>query len=129
MSIQTPLAKVKFLGSAHNGTDHFIKQRLTAIFMIPLMMWFVITVVAFLSVSPYELPWLVTSPFSIIGAVLFVINFLIHAKLGLAMIIEDYVKCKVLQPTLLIINQAICYISMVSGVIALSSIYILSRVA
>jgi succinate dehydrogenase / fumarate reductase, membrane anchor subunit len=128
MSIKSPLAKVKHLGSAKSGTNHFMKQRVTAIFMIPLIAWFVIITVSLLSTSAYDLPWVITSPFAIIGAVLFIITFLCHAGLGMQTIIEDYVHCEVLRLSLSILIKAVCYVSMAAGIISVFTIYMLTRV-
>ena len=44
--LRTPLAKVRGLGSARDGTDHYIAQRLTAIALVPLLLWFVFSLAA-----------------------------------------------------------------------------------
>jgi succinate dehydrogenase / fumarate reductase membrane anchor subunit len=129
MSIQTPLAKVKHLGPAgHHATDHHIKQRVTAIFMIPLAIWFVVTVVCFIQKNMEDLPWFITSPVTIIGAVLFVLNAFYHASLGLRMVIEDYVHCKSLRIASLLVMYGFVITTVVAGLVAIFSIYILLRI-
>ncbi len=129
MSIRTPLAKVKRLGSARSGTDHFIHQRVTAIFMVPLLIWFVVTIILFVRQDETSLPWFMTSPATVIGAILFILIAFYHASLGLRMIIEDYVHCHALKIAALLLMYATIITTVVAGLIAVFSIYILLRIS
>jgi len=90
-NLRTPLSQVKGLGSAKDGTDHFWMQRLTAIAMIPLVMWLAFAVARLPSMSKADIHVWLASPFSAIMMILFLIAGCWHAKLGLQMVIEDYV--------------------------------------
>lgn len=129
MGIRTPLAKVKHLGSAKSGTGHFIHQTVTSIFMVPLLIWFVVVVILFVQKEQAELPWFITSPFIIVGAILFILNSFYHSALGLQMIIEDYVHNHALKFTALILMYGIIITTVVAGLVAVFSIYILLRVS
>lgn len=129
MSIRTPLAKVKHLGSAKNGTGHFIAQTVTSIFMIPLLIWFAVVVILFVQKNATELPWFITSPFIIVGAILFIMNAFYHSALGLRMIIEDYIHSHALKTTALLLMYGIIITTVVAGLVAVFSIYILLRVS
>lgn len=91
MSIRTPLARVRGLGTAKDGTHHFWLQRLTAIALVPLTIWFVITLVCALGMSRPELAKWMRSPSSAAPLALFLIAGFWHLKLGLQVVIEDYV--------------------------------------
>lgn len=114
-------------GSAKSGTRHFIKQRITAIFMIPLALWFVFTVLMLAYTPITDLPWFITSPITIIGALLFIVNMMWHASLGLQMIIEDYVHCKALKYTALLLMFGFNVVITTAGLVSVFTIYILSR--
>lgn len=129
MPTMTPLAKVKHFGSAHSGTVHHMRQRITAVFMVPLLIWFIVTVVLMLKKPITELPWFLTSPLTIIGAVLFIINALYHGMLGIQMVIEDYVSCKKLKMASLILLYGVTMTTIVAAVIATFTIYILLRIS
>jgi succinate dehydrogenase / fumarate reductase membrane anchor subunit len=90
-SRRSTLARVRYLGSAHDGTHHFWVQRLTAIALIPLTIWFVVSVVM-MAGAPYEqvADWL-AQPVPAILMVLLVAATFHHAQLGLQVVIEDYV--------------------------------------
>ena len=91
MSLRSPLGKVRGLGSAKEGTKHWWYQRLTAIALVPLSLWFAVSVMTYAS-ADYQvaLEWmhspLITTLFLMLIAALFY-----HAQLGLQVVIEDYV--------------------------------------
>jgi succinate dehydrogenase / fumarate reductase, membrane anchor subunit len=91
MSIRTPLARVRGLGAAKDGTHHFWVQRLTAIALIPLTIWFVIVLTGALGMDRAQLAKWMRSPSSAAPLALFLIAGFWHLKLGLQVVIEDYV--------------------------------------
>lgn len=90
MSFRSPLGKVRGLGSAKNGTHHWWMQKITAVALIPLTIWFVASIVQ-MTQSDYEvvITWM-NSPIVAILMTLFIITSIYHLKLGLQVIIEDY---------------------------------------
>ena len=87
----TPLRRVRHLGAAHDGTAHFWRQRLTAAANLPLVIAFVI-LIATLVGRPYaEVVAVLASPFVALLLVLMVISISIHMRIGMQVIIEDYV--------------------------------------
>jgi len=91
MSIRTPIARVRGLGAAKNGTHHWWLQRLTAIALVPLTIWFVITLMSHFGMSRAELARWMRSPSTATPMALFLITAFWHLKLGLQVVIEDYV--------------------------------------
>ncbi len=91
MDYQTPLAKVRGLGSAKTGTGHFWMQRITAITLIPLSLWMVAFTGQLLDASHQEVVAWLSGPLDIILALTWVIAAFYHAALGLQVVIEDYV--------------------------------------
>lgn len=90
--LRSPLAKAKGLGASGDASHHFWVQRISALSMIPLVIWICISI-AFLPEATYAnvVAWL-QSPFNGIVTLLFVIISFYHAQLGLQVIIEDYVS-------------------------------------
>ncbi|MFK7852738.1 MAG: succinate dehydrogenase, hydrophobic membrane anchor protein [Granulosicoccus sp.] len=88
---RTPLSQVKGLGSAKEGTDHFWKQRLTAIALIPLVLWLGFSIASLPSMDYLAIREWLSQPFSAIVMILFLISGFFHARLGLQVVIEDYV--------------------------------------
>ena len=89
--IRTPLARVRGFGSAKSGTGHFWHQRLTALANVPLTIAFVIILVSLLGRSHAAVVQILGSPLVAILMLLFVGSITYHMKLGMQMIIEDYV--------------------------------------
>ena len=89
--LRTPLARARGLGSARDGLHHWWAQRLTAIALIPLVVWFAISLVM-LSGADYEVAraW-IGSPLVMVLLILTITVGLHHGQLGLQVVIEDYV--------------------------------------
>ena len=91
MSIRTPIGRVRGLGSARSGTEHFWHQRLTAIANVFLVTAFVVILVSLLGRSHATVIQVLGSPFVVIVMLLMVGSVSYHMKLGMQVVIEDYV--------------------------------------
>ena len=91
MSLQTPLARVLGLGSAKEGVEHWWWQRLTALALVPLGIWFVIAVISLVGAGYAEARAWVSAPLNMVLLIAFTAALLHHAQLGLQVVIEDYV--------------------------------------
>ena len=91
MQQRSPIASVRGLGAAREGVGHWKLQRLTALANVPLVLWFVFSAMA-LSGSDYEAvrAWL-SSPITASLMVMLIISLFTHARLGVQVVIEDYV--------------------------------------
>jgi succinate dehydrogenase / fumarate reductase membrane anchor subunit len=89
--LRTPLARARGLGSARDGLHHWWAQRLTAIALIPLVVWFAISLVM-LSGADYDIAraW-IGSPLVMVLLILTIVIGLHHGQLGLQVVIEDYI--------------------------------------
>ncbi len=88
---KTPLAKVHGLGSAKNGTHHWWLQRATAVANIPLTIFLVVSFVGNAGKDHAEwVAWL-KQPLASVLVILFVANMVYHMRLGLQVLVEDYV--------------------------------------
>jgi succinate dehydrogenase / fumarate reductase, membrane anchor subunit len=90
-NMRTPLSKVRGLGSARSGTDHFWRQRLTAMANIPLAIAFIVVVLLLQGKDRSSALHLLANPFVTILMLMFIGSGLYHMRLGMQIIIEDYV--------------------------------------
>ena len=91
MSLRTPIAHAKGLGSAKEGVSHWWAQRVTALALVPLTLWFVVSVIGLTDADHATAAAWLASPVRAALAVLFLAVLFYHAKLGMQVVIEDYV--------------------------------------
>jgi succinate dehydrogenase / fumarate reductase, membrane anchor subunit len=94
VSMRTPLARVKGLGAAGHGVEHWWLHRMTAVSNVPLIIAFVIIVAALAGRSHAEALLIVANPLVAILLVLCFLSVTNHMRLGLQIVIEDYVHDK-----------------------------------
>lgn len=92
--MRTPLNKVRGLGSAKEGAEHFWRQRLTALANIPLILFLVVTLAALAGADHGAVTRYLASPFAAIPMLLLIVSATVHMRLGMQTIIEDYVQAE-----------------------------------
>ncbi len=92
MQFRSPIGRVRGLGSAKDGTHHWWMQRVTALALIPLAIWFVASIVALTGKDLAAFTAWVKSPVSATLLVVLIAATFHHAQLGLQVVIEDYVQ-------------------------------------
>jgi succinate dehydrogenase / fumarate reductase membrane anchor subunit len=92
--LRSPIARVRGLGSAKDGTHHWWLQRVTAVALVPLVVWFAISLLRFAPESQAAVRAWVASPVTMIMLILVIAVGFWHAALGLQVVIEDYVHAK-----------------------------------
>jgi succinate dehydrogenase / fumarate reductase, membrane anchor subunit len=104
MTMRTPLREVRGLGSAKSGTEHFWRQRLTAIANVPLVIGFVVIVTSLLGRNHAWVVQILGSPIVAILMLLFILSVTYHMRIGMQVIIEDYAHKEGTRIVLLIAN-------------------------
>jgi succinate dehydrogenase / fumarate reductase, membrane anchor subunit len=101
-SFRTPLGRIEGLGAAKAGTLHFWHQRITAVALIPLSVWFVASALAYVGAEQGAVAAFFAEPINAILMALFILAVVYHMSLGLQTIIEDYFHAEGLKLTLVI---------------------------
>ncbi len=118
-----PLKKAKGLGSAHEGVDHWMAQKITAIINAPIILWFVFSMVNIMGKSHETFTAWVANPIHTILLLIMVISVFYHAKLGAQVITEDYVSSKCFR-LMKLIGQKIFFL-----VLGVSCVYSILKIA
>jgi succinate dehydrogenase / fumarate reductase, membrane anchor subunit len=106
--IRTPLARVLGLGTAHSGTDHFWRQRLTAVANIPLTIAAMVIIIMLLGRNQAAAAQILGSPIVAIIMLLFIVSTTIHMRIGMQVVIEDYVHDELPKIVLVMANSFFC---------------------
>ncbi|MDH5829985.1 succinate dehydrogenase, hydrophobic membrane anchor protein [Luteimonas sp. M1R5S18] len=120
---RTPIARARGLGSGKTGTGHFWWQRVTAVALVPLVAWFIGTVLSLVGADLATVYATLSRPWTAILFAVFAIAMFWHAKLGLQVIIEDYVHERALEIALQLLVTFACAVG------ALASLYAIARIA
>jgi len=91
MSYKTPLARVIGLGSAKDGSSHWWWQRLTALALVPLTLWFIFSLSTLTGECVADIRGWMESPLTATLLIAFVVSLFYHAQLGVQVVVEDYV--------------------------------------
>ncbi len=119
MSLRHPLARVKGLGASGEGSHHWWGQRLSAVALAPLSIWFVFAVIGHIGDSHDEVIVWVSSPGVALMLILFVGFMSYHALLGVQVVIEDYVHAESLKLVLVILVKGLALLAGLGGIFAI----------
>ena len=122
-SIRTPLGRVRGLGASHSGTGDFWRQRLTAVAMVLLILPVIVVVMMLLGRNQAGAAQILGSPLVAIVMLLFIIASVWHMKIGMQVVIEDYVQSEMLKLAAVMANNFF------SVAVALASIYAILKLS
>jgi succinate dehydrogenase / fumarate reductase, membrane anchor subunit len=117
-NFRTPMKIALGLGSARSGAHHWMVQRITAVALIGLGLWFVWLVLAMLHADYAGARALIAMPWNAVLMIAFLIAAFWHAQLGLQVIVEDYVHAKGLEIATQIAIKFACFLGAAASVLA-----------
>lgn len=122
-SIRTPLARVRGLGSAKAGTTDFFRQRITAVAMVLLFVPVIIVILSMLGRNQAGAAAILGSPLVAVIMILFIIASVWHMKIGMQVVLEDYVTSEKIKLAAIIANNFF------SAAVGLASIYAIIKLS
>ena len=122
MTMRTPLGRARGLGSAKTGLDHWWAQRLTALALVPLAIWFVVALVGQVGADYATAREWIGRPVNAGLFILLIVATFHHAQLGLQVVIEDYIHNEGLKLTALVLIKGLAVVLGLAGVLAVLSI-------
>jgi succinate dehydrogenase / fumarate reductase membrane anchor subunit len=117
--MQTDLGKVRGLGTAKSGTHHWWMQRVTAVALIPLFIWFISSFVALIGADHATVVEWIKNPFTTTFLIALVVALFYHLNLGVQVIIEDYIHTTAMKIFML---YGVKFGTIVLGLISITSI-------
>jgi succinate dehydrogenase / fumarate reductase, membrane anchor subunit len=121
--LRTPLARARGIGSGKTGTGHFWTQRVTAIALALLVPWLVGLLVSMVGADVEAVRAAIARPWNAILLSAFVVALFWHAKLGIQVVVEDYVHTRATEIVLQLANTFLCALG------AVASLYAIVRIA
>jgi succinate dehydrogenase / fumarate reductase membrane anchor subunit len=122
-SMRTPLARVRYLGASHSGTSEFWRQRLTAVALTLLIVPVIVVVLMLIGSNQAGAKQIFSSlPIAII-MLLFIVASAWHMKIGMQVVIEDYVHNEKIKLASVMANNFFCF------AVALASIYAILKMS
>ena len=118
MSLRSPIGRVRGLGSAKEGTQHWWSQRVTAIALVPLVLWLVVSILSLRHAEYAAVVQWMGQPLNSALLILLIITLFYHAMLGVQVVIEDYVHTEALKVGALLLAKFILMFLAAVAVIA-----------
>ncbi|HWX08095.1 MAG TPA: succinate dehydrogenase, hydrophobic membrane anchor protein [Bradyrhizobium sp.] len=122
-SMRTPLSRVRALGPSHSGTSDFWRQRLTAVAMVLLILPVIVVVMMLLGRNQAGAKEILGLPLVAIIMLLFIVASVWHMKIGMQVVIEDYVQSEIVKLAAIMANNFF------SVAVALASIYAILKLS
>ena len=124
MDLRAPLARVRGLGSARDGTHHWWMQRVTAVALVPLAVWFTVSVLRVTGADHAGASEWLQSPLNAALMVALVVALFYHAFLGLQVVLEDYVHAKPVKVASLLLVKFLLILLALVATLAVVRVYL-----
>ena len=118
MSLRTPIKHAKGLGSAKDGVHHWLIQRLTAVALIPLFVWFIVSMLMLMGADHQTVVNWMSSPIVTVLLVLFLGVLFYHSELGLRVVLEDYIPAHGARVAALVLSRFFHIFLAAAGILA-----------
>jgi succinate dehydrogenase / fumarate reductase, membrane anchor subunit len=119
MSLRSPLGRVLGRGSAGEGVSHWWMQRVTAVALLPLTAWFAYALLTHPLQSYESMRGWLGQPWVAVPSILLVLTLALHSKLGIQVVVEDYVHGKVTKTSMLLLSTFVHVSAAVAAVFAI----------
>lgn len=118
MNLRNPLARVKGLGASGEGSHHWWLQRVTAIALVPLSLWFVFSIINHIGNSHLEVTTWIAQPSVALLLILYLGFMFYHAQLGIQVVIEDYVHSEWVKVVSLLLVKGVVLVAGLASILS-----------
>jgi succinate dehydrogenase / fumarate reductase membrane anchor subunit len=116
--LRSPLGRAIGLGSAKEGVEHWWRQRVTALALVPLVLWLVISLIGLVGADRAALVAWVRQPMPAMLLILLLVATFYHAALGLQVVIEDYIHGEAMKLGAIVVMRLLCIVFVARGILA-----------
>ena len=116
--LRSPLGRALGLGSAKEGVAHWWAQRVTAVALVLLLLWFVVSLIALTGADRKAVIAWLHAPFPAIVTMLLLVAGFYHMSLGVQVVIEDYVHDEWIKISALVLNKLVAFALAAAGIFA-----------
>ncbi len=117
-ALRSPLGRVRHLGSARKGTEHWIAQRVTSIALLPLTVWFLASMVTLAGASYIETVLWLSHPLNAVLMLALLGLTFHHTAAGLQVVVEDYVRPESRKLAVILAIRAVCWLGFLAAALA-----------
>lgn len=128
--LNDPLKIARGTGSAHHGVEHWNAQKITAIALVPLNLWFIFSMISLYSNGgSYEafIVW-TGQPLNTTLLIAMMISMFYHAKLGVDVVVEDYISCVCLRKAKMLFQKLLFWFLTIASVVSILKIAFLAAI-
>ncbi len=118
MNLRNPLARAKGLGASGEGSHHWWVQRVTAIALVPLSLWFVFSIINHIGNSHEEVTIWIAQPSVALLLIIYLGFMFYHAQLGIQVVIEDYVHSELVKVVSLLLVKGIILVAGLASILS-----------
>jgi succinate dehydrogenase / fumarate reductase membrane anchor subunit len=119
------MSKIKIAPSTKTGAHHWLMQRVSALALIPLVIWLVASFVQIIQDPQGFLPVFFAYPLNAIAGILFIVTSLYHGSLGMRVIIEDYITNKMMMHVFIMLVHFLSIATAIAGVMAITRLHLI----
>jgi succinate dehydrogenase / fumarate reductase, membrane anchor subunit len=120
--MRSPLGRARGLGSSHGGSHHWVTERMTAIALVPLTVWFIFSMVRLAGASHQAVIVWLASPLTMVLMLILIASTFHHLQLGLQSVLIDYVRSEWLRLPAVLAVKAICLLLALTCIISVLKI-------
>ena len=122
MSLRTPLGRVLGHGAAKSGVQHWWMQRVSAVALVPLTIWFIFSLLHLVGASHQAMIVWLSSPWSIVLMLALIVATFHHFSLGVQSVLDDYVHQPTVKLWSMLVLKAACMVSALLCIVAVLKI-------
>ena len=118
--------KIKIAPSTKTGSHHWLWQRITALALIPLILWLIISFAFIIQDVEANMAVFFAYPFNAVMSILLIVASLYHGSLGMQVIFEDYISCKFTRRIAIIIIHFLSTTTAIAAILAILRLHLIA---